>query len=65
MDKQNAIKDDDRFCRDIGIGYTFKCSKCGCTLDLLDTESNEPTIWLDGVAIVPQFCVACGREVEG
>lgn len=56
--------DDDRFCHDIGTRNQFKCSKCGCTLDLED-EMGEPTIWKDGMAIVPAWCPACGREVNG
>lgn len=65
MNKNNVNKsDDDRFCHDVGIGNKFKCSKCGCTLDL-ENEVGEATIWKDGMAIVPAYCVACGREVNG
>ena len=50
-------------CRDTGMDR-FECSGCGCTLDLEDAASCEPTMWVDGEAAVPRFCPGCGREVE-
>lgn len=50
-------------CEDIGTDR-FVCSKCGCTLDIEDAASCEPTMWVDGVAACPRFCPNCGRKVK-
>lgn len=50
-------------CEDIGTDI-FVCSKCGCTLDIEDAASCEPTMWVDGVAVCPRFCPNCGRKVK-
>lgn len=50
-------------CEDIGTDR-FVCSKCGCTLDIEDAASCEPTMWVDGVAACPRFCPNCGRKVR-
>lgn len=50
-------------CEDIGTDR-FVCSKCGCTLDLEDAASCEPTMWVDGVAACPRFCPNCGMRVR-
>ena len=53
-----------RFCKDVSTNqYQFKCSNCGCSVDLMD-ENWEPTMWLNGKAVVPRFCPNCGREIE-
>lgn len=49
-------------CRDVGDGYTFRCSACGCELDIDDRE-GEPTMWLGGSPMVPRHCPNCGAEV--
>lgn len=50
-------------CDDIGTDR-FVCSKCGCTLDIEDAASCEPTMWVDGEAACPRFCPNCGRKVR-
>lgn len=49
-------------CHDKGNIERFICSECGCRLDLQD-DDWEPTMWLDGAAMVPNFCPNCGRRV--
>ena len=62
---RNSNNRNRKFCRDVSTdSYVFKCSYCGCSLDLMHGDI-EPTIWLDGKAIVPRFCPNCGREIEG
>ena len=34
-------------CEDVGDGWMFRCSVCGCELDVDDKE-GEPTMWLGG-----------------
>ena len=57
----------ERTCRDIGgRGETpaFKCSECGCELDL-EGAGFEPTMWVGASAAIPRFCPNCGaRAVE-
>lgn len=61
---RNSNNRNRKFCRDVSTdSYVFKCSYCGCSLDLMDSDI-EPTIWLDGKAVVPRFCPNCGREIE-
>lgn len=50
-------------CRDRGDSERFICSECGCRLDLQD-DDWEATMWLDGAAMVPNYCPSCGRRVE-
>lgn len=50
-------------CHDKGNIERFICSECGCRLDLQD-DDWEATMWLDGAAMVPNFCPNCGRRVE-
>ena len=47
---------DRQACHDVGDGYTFRCSACGCELD-------EPTMWLGGSAMTPRHCPNCGAAV--
>ena len=49
-------------CHDKGNIERFICSECGCRLDLQD-DDWEATMWLDGAAMVPNFCPNCGRRV--
>lgn len=50
-------------CRDVGDGYQFRCSKCGCEVDTNDME-GESTMWLEGcIAFAPRFCPNCGAKV--
>ena len=50
-------------CNDAGDDWTFRCSACGCELDIRDMEAGEPTMWKDGAAQVPKYCPSCGAEV--
>lgn len=52
----------DSTCEDVGSDSTFHCSKCGCELDIFDSE-GEPTMWLSEVAQTPNYCPNCGSEV--
>ncbi len=50
-------------CRDVGDGRQFRCSKCGCEVDINDME-GESTMWLEGcIAFAPRFCPNCGARV--
>lgn len=49
-------------CSDVGDDFVFRCSECGCELDI-DDAFYEPTMWKDGVATVPRYCPLCGRMV--
>lgn len=50
-------------CNDVGDGWTFHCSACGCELDVDDSE-GEPTIWDGGSPLpAPMFCPNCGAMV--
>lgn len=50
-------------CNDVGDDWSFRCSACGCELDIRDMEVDEPTMWKDGSAQVPKYCPWCGRVV--
>lgn len=50
-------------CNDVGDNWKFRCSVCGCELDILEMEVGEPTMWKDGAAQVPKYCPSCGAEV--
>ena len=50
-------------CDDVGDDWTFRCSACGCELDIRDMEVGEPTMWNDGAAKVPNYCPDCGANV--
>lgn len=50
-------------CDDVGDDWTFRCSACGCGLDIRDVFEGEPTMWKDGAAQVPKFCPNCGANV--
>lgn len=54
---------DRQTCHDVGDGYTFRCSACGCELDLDDRE-GEPTMWLGGGPMTPRHCPNCGAVVS-
>ena len=50
-------------CRDVGDGRQFRCSKCGCEVDINDMD-GESTMWLEGcIAFAPRFCPNCGAMV--
>lgn len=49
-------------CNDVGDLWTFRCSVCGCELDLEDME-GEPTMWLGESAMTPHHCPNCGAIV--
>lgn len=49
-------------CEDVGDGWMFRCSVCGCELDADDKE-GEPTMWLGGSPITPRYCPNCGAKV--
>ena len=50
-------------CDNKGNIERFICSECGCRLVLCD-EEWEPTMLVDGAAMVPNFCPNCGRRVR-
>ena len=50
-------------CEDVGDDWTFRCSACGCGLDIRDVFEDEPTMWKDGAAQVPKYCPNCGANV--
>lgn len=50
-------------CNDFGNDFVFRCSECGCELDINDAF-YEPTMWKDGIAQVPKYCPECGRMVK-
>lgn len=53
-------------CHDVGSGYTFKCSECGCKLGviLMDSREGEPAMTVhDDPLYEPCFCPNCGAEV--
>lgn len=66
----------DNICRDVGDLSLFKCSKCGCELDIYQTHYeynimddyedsfDEPTMWVDGKSSCPSFCPHCGRKIS-
>ena len=49
-------------CEDTGDNWTFRCSSCGCELDVEDRE-GEPTMWLGGSPMTPRHCPNCGAVV--
>ena len=50
-------------CDDVGDDWTFRCSACGCGLDIRVVFEDEPTMWKDGAAQVPKYCPNCGANV--
>lgn len=50
-------------CNDVGDRWTFRCSACGCELDVEDRE-GEPTMWFGGSAMTPRHCPNCGAVVS-
>ena len=52
----------DDTCKDVGKGATFKCSECGCELDIW--VDNRPSLWLDDEPMAPFYCPYCGRRIE-
>lgn len=54
---------DRKTCNDVGDNWKFRCSACGCELDIIEMEVGEPTMWKDGAAQVPKYCPSCGAEV--
>lgn len=53
---------DRQTCNDVGDRWTFRCSVCGCELDVEDRE-GEPTMWHGGSAMTPRYCPNCGEMV--
>lgn len=49
-------------CHDKGNIERFICSECGCRLILQD-DDWEPTMLVDGAAMMPNFCPNCGARV--
>lgn len=55
----------ERTCRDANTRFNaWTCSECKCTLLLMFDDFGEPTLNVDGVASVPNYCPNCGRKVE-
>lgn len=50
-------------CNDVGDDFVFRCSECGCELDI-NEAFDEHIMWKDGVATVPKYCPECGRMVK-
>ena len=53
-------------CKDVGRGYTFECSECGCRIGVIlrDSYEGEPAMTVhDDPLYVPRYCPNCGAEV--
>lgn len=56
----------ERTCRDANTRFNaWTCSECKCTLLLMFDDYGEPTLNVDGVASVPNYCPNCGAKVVG
>lgn len=56
----------ERTCRDANTRFNaWTCSECKCTLLLMFDDYGEPTLNVDGVASVPNYCPNCGAKVIG
>ena len=53
----------ERTCRDTGGYLMFRCSECGCSVEVDDFDSGEPNIFVDGIAATPRYCPNCGAKV--
>lgn len=52
-----------RGCYDVSTNpYTFECARCATILTITDND-EEPTVWIDGKASMPNFCPGCGEPV--
>lgn len=55
-------------CLDVGGGYTFRCSECGCELDRYragNSYTDDGVMSQGGDYIYgPRFCPNCGAKVE-
>lgn len=54
-------------CHDVGGAYTFRCSACGCSIDIF-----KESVFSDGDGVmtvgddflyIPRYCPNCGAEV--
>ena len=55
----------ERTCHDANTRFNaWTCSECKCTQLLMFDDYGEPTLSVDGVASVPNYCPNCGRAVE-
>lgn len=55
----------ERTCRDANTRFNaWTCSECKCTLLLMFDDYGEPTLNVDGVASVPNYCPNCGAKVR-
>ena len=53
-----------RTCEDVNTRFNaWTCSECKCTLLLMFDDYGEPTLNVDGVASVPNYCPNCGACV--
>ncbi len=54
----------ERTCEDANTRFNaWTCSECKCTLLLMFDDYGEPTLNVDGVASVPNYCPNCGAKV--
>lgn len=59
----DLIELEERTCRNVdGMEWDFKCSECGCELDVAGRE-GDVTMWLNGSPMEPSFCPNCGAKV--
>lgn len=53
-----------RTCHDANTRFNaWTCSECKCTQLLMFDDYGEPTLSVDGVASVPNYCPNCGAKV--
>lgn len=54
----------ERTCHDANTRFdAWTCSECKCTQLLMFNDFYEPTLSVDGVASVPNYCPNCGAKM--
>lgn len=60
----NGQTNSERTCHDANTRFNaWTCSECKCTQLLMFDDYGEPTLSVDGVASVPNYCPNCGAKV--
>ena len=56
-------------CHDVGGGYEFRCSACGCVIHIFQGDGfgeDDSAMTVGGDSLyVPYYCPNCGAEVVG